>query len=295
MSVHTRQPCQLIVALCLGWTGTGLAQLVTPSTNVVVPPVGRTRVEIEFSWYRPEAFVDAFGSTQRFPGSLGFGLAIGRASYSPLPHLALGVVAPYRWTRLDIGQGGPSLSSTGNTGLGLFVDWARGPCRGHALCPSARLGYYRARTDANPVITISDGIDRVFAFLQIASASPTGSDRWQEAGTLYLDSGWPTGITPRQFDARLQLELGHVLVRTGTSDLWLFALAGYRDSTSATEEDMFFHEGTSSSGFAGLRLNWRLDQEIPERRIVSLSVTRDFRPDNALVGWRGGISFATTL
>lgn len=285
----------VLAALGLGSAGAARAQFLTPSTAVVVPPVLGTRLEVEVSWYRPEAFVDAYGSTQRFPGSLDLGLGVVRASYSPWEHVAFGVVVPYRWTRLGLGPGLNSVSSSGNPGLGVFADWTSGPCAGRALCPTVRLGYYRARADASPTVTISDGIDRAFAVVRLAPAPTSEAGGWQGAGTLSGEYGWPVGVLPREVDSRLQLELGHGLGRVGRSDLWLFGLAGYRSATSATEEDIRFHDGTSRSGFAGLRLDWRMDPEVPERRVVTVNVTRDVRPTNALVGWRAGVSFVTTL
>lgn len=295
MNFRIRPNGFLLAVLSAGWALTAHAQFVTPNTSIVVPPVRGTRVEVDLSWYRPEAFVDTYGSTQRFPGSLDFGLAVVRASYSPGPHFALGVLAPYRWTRVGLGPGLPSISSSGTPGLGVFADWTSGPCGDHALCPAIRLGYYRARTDAGPVVTISDSVNRASVLLRIAPAPKTEGRRWQGAGILGVEYGWPVGVSPRELDSRFQLELGHALARLRTSDLWLFGLAGFRSATSATEEDMYFHDGTSRGWFAGLRLDWRLDPRDPERRIVSLSVTRDLRPTNALVGWRGGISFGTTL
>ncbi len=295
MNLRVRPAVLLLAVLSAQPALAAHAQFVTPNTSIVVPPVRGTRVEVDFSWYRPEAFVDTYGSTQRFPGSLDFGLAVVRASYSPGPHFALGVLAPYRWTRVGLGPGLPSVSSSGSPGLGVFADWTSGPCGGHALCPTIRLGYYRARTDASPVVTISDGVDRASLLLRIAPAATTEGRRWQGAGTLSVEYGRPVGVSPREVDSRLQLELGHALGRVRTSDFWLFGLAGYRSATSATEDDMYFHDGTSRGEFAGLRLDWRLDPRNPERRIVTLSVTRDVRPSNALVGWRGGISFGTTL
>lgn len=285
----------VLAALGLGWAGAARAQFLTPSTAVVVPPALGTRLEVEVSWYRPEAFVDAYGSTQRFPGSLDLGLGVVRASYSPWEHVAFGVVVPYRWTRMGLGPGFTSVSSSGTPGLGVFADWTSGPCAGRDLCPTVRLGYYRARRDPSPTVTISDGINRAFVVIRVAPISTSEAGRWQGAGTLSGEYGWPVGVSPREVDARLQLELGHALGRVGTSHLWLFGLAGYRSATSATQDDMYFHDGTSRSSFAGVRLDWRMDPEVPERRVVTLRVARDVRPTNALVGWRAGVSFVTTL
>jgi hypothetical protein len=299
VTMNRRLPPRVLSLVCaalgLGSAGVARAQFLTPSTAVVVPPVLGTLLEVEVSWYRPEAFVDAYGSTQRFPGSLDLGLGVVRASYSPWEHVAFGVVVPYRWTRLGLGPGFPPVSASGTPGVGVFADWTSGPCAGHALCPTVRLGYYRARSDASPTVTISDGIRRAFVVIRVAPVPMSEADRWQVAGTLSGEYGWPVGVSPREVDSRLQLELGHVLGRVGRSDVWLFGLAGYRSATSATQDDMYFHDGTSRSGFAGARLDWRMDPEVPERRVVTLNVARDVRPTNALVGWRAGVSFVTTL
>ncbi len=288
-------PGVVAAALGLAWAGTALGQFMVPESGVVLPPPKGALVEIEASWYSPEGFVDTSGTTQRFPGSLDFALAVVRASYSPARHLAFGLVVPYRWTELDLGVESLAVSSRGNPGFGVFADWSPAPCGGRSLCPSVRLGLYHARHDGSPIVTISDGIDRATAALTLAPSLPREDTRWRFAGTLWADFGRTPGIAPRQVDSRLEVELGRAIGRVRSSDLWLFGFAGYRTGTSATQEDIYFHNGTSRSAFAGLRLEWRPASATAERRVVRLSVSRDLRPENALIGWRGAVSVAMFL
>ncbi len=299
MSAEPRTPGPrrglVLAALLAGVAGPCAAQLLTPNTTLVVPPERHARLEVDLSWYRPEAFVDAYGNSQRFPGALDFGLAVASASYSPVAHFALGLVVPYRATRLDLGVDGAAASSSGNPGVGVFVDWTSGPCRGRALCPTIRLGYYHARTDSSRTITTSDGIDRVSLLARLAPSATREAGPWQGAGTLYVSIGQPVGTASPLVESRLQLELGRALGAGETPAVRCFALAGLRAATSATEEGVYFHGETSSSWFAGARLDWQLDPPNPERRTVRVSVTRDLRPENALEGWRVAIAFAATL
>jgi hypothetical protein len=71
-------------------------------------------------------------------------------------------------------------------------------------------------------------------------------------------------------------------------------VVGYRSSTSARQEGMFFHDRTSQGAFAGLRLDW----QPPARTMIPslrLSVVKDLRPRNALSGWRTTLSLAATF
>ncbi len=288
-----RRRLATVVALLVG-AGVSRGQLLTPNSSIVVPPVGHARAETEYSLYAADSFVGLEGYEQRFPGSLDFALAVLRVSYSPLRNLAIGVEQPYRRSTFDEPGIEASFSSKGIPGVGVFVDWAPGGDRLRRWRPVLRFGYFRARKETDRFLTISDGANRYSAALSLDSPARPGGSGWRGGGTFQVLYGPPLEAEPRFLESRVQVEAGRPVLHVFGSEFCAFGLFGYRSSTSAQQEGMFFHDRTSQGAFAGLRLDLRP----PARTMVPslrLSVVKDLRPRNALSGWRTTLSLAATF
>ncbi len=294
MTTPVRRRCLATVVAFLAGAGVGRAQLFTPNSSIVVPSVGHARLEVEYSLFTADSFVGLEGYEQRFPGSLDFALAVLRVSYSPLRNLAIGVEQPYRRSTFDEPGIEASFSSKGIPGIGFFVDWAPGGDRPHRWRPALRFGYFRARNETDRVLTISDGANRYSATFGLDSPEANPGQGWRGGGTFQILYGPPLEAEPRFLESRLQVEAGRPVLHVFGSEVCAFGLLGYRSSTSARQEGMFFHDRTSQGAFAGLRLDLRPPARtmIPS---VRLSVVKDLRPRNALSGWRTTISLATTF
>ncbi len=294
MTAPVRRCCLTTVVALLAGAGAARGQLLTPNSSIVVPPVGHARVETEYSLYAADSFVDLEGHEQRFPGSLDFALAVLRVSYSPMRNLAIGVQQPYRRSTFEEPGIEASFSSKGIPGIGFFVDWAPGGDRPHRWHPVLRFGYLRARNETDRVLTVSDGANRYSATFGLDSPPANGGQGWRGGGTFQLVYGPPLEAERRFLESRVQVEAGRPVLHVLGSELCAFGLLGYRSSTTARQEGMFFHDRTSQGAFAGLRLDWKL----PARTMIPglrLSVVKDLRPRNALSGWRTTISLAATF
>ncbi len=294
MTTPVRRRCLATVVAFLAGAGVSRGQLLTPNTSIVVPPVGHARLEVDYSLFTPASFVDLDGHAQGFPGSLDFALAVLRVSYSPLRNLAIGVEQPYRRSTFDEPGIEASFSSRGIPGVGFFVDWAPGGDRSHRWRPVLRFGYFRARSETDRALTISDGANRYSAALGLDTSARPGGSGWRGGGTFQVLYGPPLEAEPRFLESRVQVEAGRPVLHVFGSEVCAFGLLGYRSSTSARQEGMFFHDRTSQGAFAGLRLDLRP----PARTMIPglrLSVVKDLRPRNALSGWRTTISLAATF
>ena len=291
-SVRRRRLASL-VALLAG-AGVSRGQLLTPNSSIAVPPVGHARVETEYSLYAANSFVDLEGHEQRFPGSLDFALAVLRVSYSPMRNLAIGVEQPYRRSTFEEPGIEASFSSKGIPGIGFFIDWAPGGDKPHRWRRVLRFGYVRARNETDQVLTISDGANRYSATFGLDSPATQGGQGWRGGGTFQLVYGPPLEAERRYLESRGQVEAGRPILHVLGSEICAFGLLGYRSSTIARQEGMFFHDRTSQGAFAGLRLDW----QPPARTTVPsvrLSVVKDLRPRNALSGWKATVSLAATF
>lgn len=290
-----RASCRLraAAAALLAGAGTAGAQLLTPNDTIAVPPVGHTRVELVSSLYSVDSFVDLDGNAQRFPGSLDFALAVVRASYSPWRHVAFGIEQPYRRSTFNEPGIEATFVAKGIPGVGFFVDWAPGEQRADRWRPTLRLEWFRARDENDRPLTISDGANR--ASVALALAGPVGSSpgAWRREATFQLLYGPRLEGEHRYVEARVQLAAGRPVLRIMRSDLCAFGIVGYRSSTSARQEGMFFHDRTSQGAFAGARLDWQPAKAgVPE---IRLSAVEDVRARNALSGWRATLSLVGTF
>jgi hypothetical protein len=292
----TRRAGHHIVAaaavLLTGAGGAG-AQLLTANDAIVIPPVGHMRVEAECSLFAADSFVDLDGHAQRFPGSLDFALGVLRASYSRWRNVALGVEQPYRRSTFDEPGIEASFVAKGIPGVGLFIDWSPAGDQSHRWRPVLRFEYFRSRNESDQVLTVSDGANRYSAVFGLTPTARPGSASWRGGGTLQLMWAPPLEAEGRFFESRLQVEAGRAILHPFGFDLSVFGLVGYRSSTTARQEGMYFHDRTSQGAFAGLRLDWRAAKgAAPE---VRLSAVRDVRARNALSGWRTTLSFGGTF
>ena len=294
MTTPVCRRCLIAIVALLAGAGVSPAQLLTPNSSLVVPPVGHARVETEYSLYAIDSFVDLGGHEQRFPGSLDFALAVLRVSYSPMWNLAIGVEQPYRRSTFEEPGIEASFLSKGIPGIGFFVDGAPGGDRPHRWRPVLRFGYLRARNETDQVLTISDGANRYSATFGLDSPATNGGRGWRGGGTFQLVYGPPLEAERRFLESRVQVEAGRPVFNVLGSELCAFGLLGYRSATIARQEGMFFHDRTSQGAFAGLRLDW----QPPARTMMPglrLSVVKDLRPRNALSGWRTTVSLAATF
>ena len=280
----------LAVALASG--AAARAQLLTPNTTIVVPPAGHARVETEYSLFAADSFVDLDGHAQRFPGSLDFALAVLRASYSPWRHVAVGIELPYRRSTFDEPGIEASFVAKGVPGVGFFVDWSPGGDQPHRWRPVVRFEYFRAYTETDQALTVSDGANRYAATLGLDRAARPGTTGWRGGGTLQLIWGPPVEAERRFLESRLQAEAGRPVLDVFAGELSAFGLVGYRSSTTARQEGMFFHDRTSQGAFGGVRLDWQPPARLALVPGVRASVVKDLQPRNALSGWRTTISLA---
>ncbi len=285
----------LIGAVFLGSAACGLAQSPTPNTTLVVPPPGRAYVDSEVSWYRAEAFVEGDGSRQRFPGDLDFILAVLRASYSPVRHVAVGVDLPYRWANYHEPGLEATFTSRGLPGVGAFVDWSpSGPAT--RVEATVRVEYFVARSEGDRVVNVSDGINRLAATFQLQSRSASEPAQWIWAGNVHAQYGPSAAVDGDYFEWRVQVEGGTRVASPASRTLYAVGLIGYRGSSSARQEGNLFQDRGSKDIFGGILLDWRLLRaaQTPGQSLI-LSVVRDAWTRNALAGWRTTLSFRSAL
>ena len=294
MRAHPGRRGLAALAVALASVAVGRAQLLTPNTTIVVPPVGHARVETEYSLFAADSFVDLDGHAQRFPGSLDFALAVLRVSYSPWRNVAVGIEQPYRRSTFDEPGIEASFVAKGVPGIGFFVDWSPGGDRPRRWRPVVRFEYFRSRNETDQALTVSDGANRYSATLGLDRAARPGTAGWRGGGTLQLIWGPPVEAERRFIESRLQAEVGRPVLHLLGGELTAFGLVGYRSSTTARQEGMFFHDRTSQGAFAGARLDWQ-PAHLALVPGVRASVVRDLQPLNALSGWRTTISLAVTF
>jgi hypothetical protein len=295
MRAHAVNRGLVALAVALASGGASRAQLLTPNTAIVVPAVGHARVETEYSLFAADSFVDLDGHAQRFPGSLDFALAVLRVSYSPWRNVALGVEQPYRRSTFDEPGIEASFVAKGAPGVGFFVDWSPGGDRLRRWRPVLRFEYFRARSEGDRVLTVSDGANRYAATLGLSRAARPGTTGWRGGGTFQLVWGPPVEAEPRFVESRVQAEAGRPVLHVLGGELCAFGLVGYRSSTTARQEGMFFHDRASQGAFAGARLDWQPPARTALVTGVRASVVKDLQPRNALSGWRTTVSLAVTF
>ena len=243
----------LAVAVCGSASLSGQAW--TPNTAIEIPPKGHFLLDGEASWYRPEEYVDASGQPQEFPGSLGFELAVVRASYSIWPRTAVGVEVPYRWAEYDDPGLDASYDAHGLPGAGLFADWAPGS-GGSGLQSAFRAEVFFSRSEQDQVVNVADGSNRYSVAWQLGPTDRALASAWRYGSSVRLEYGPAIPNRDRFFEARLQIQGGPRVASIGGEGLYALAVAGYRSATSDLQEGNFFGSRTSQNGFAGAQLAW---------------------------------------
>lgn len=283
------------VLLVFAATACGLAQAPTPNTIVGPPARGYLSVEGETSWYRAESFIEADGTKQHFPGDLDFLLAVLRVLYSPIPNFAFGLDLPYRWAGYRDPGLEASFAAHGLPGIGGFVDWSPGgPVA--SVRPAIRVEYFRARSEGDRVVNVSDGVSRLATTIELRSGSGAGVPGWLWAGSIHGEYGASPFVDRAFFEWRAQIEGGPRLARLSDGGLYVLGLVGYRGSSAARQEGNLFQDRQSQDVFAGVLFDWSIHPppNPPERRL-RLSVVRNVWARNALAGWRSTLSFRTGL
>lgn len=271
------------------------AQAWTPNSRIEVPAAGHFCLDGEFSWYRPESFVDRDGTVERFPGGLDFLLGVFRASYAVWPRLALGVEVPYRSAEYDDPGLEASYSARGLPGVGGFVDWAPGSASA-ALRPALRLEVFFSRSEQDQVVNVRDGANRYSLALQLGQGDAVRSPTWRYWGNLRFEYAPSIVDRDRLLETRLELLGGPRVASLYGQGLYALILGGYRTATAALQEANFFDNRTSQNGFAGILLDWgpRPGNAAPPLSL-SVSAVHDLRPRNSLSGWRTTLTLVAGL
>jgi hypothetical protein len=269
------------------------AQTFTPSTLLLSPAPGHVFVEVEAAWTRPGAFVSAEGAHNDFPGSLGFGVALLRASYSPLPHLAGGVELPFRSYRYHPDDFEAASGDSGVQGIGVFADWRPSGPAARLSCEARVEVFFAFDGHANP-LSVSDGVNRYLVAFQVLSPSRGGVlPGWRlDAQTRVEFEHGPNSETEDQYvEWDLVGHAGARLAKVGPAELLLLAVSGYRRATSARQEGNIFGTSESQNALAGalLGLSWP-DQASGPGPSIELSATREIGIKNSLDGWRGALT-----
>lgn len=278
----------LSLAFCFAAAAANGQDLISNS-SVAVPLVGHVFVETGVSAYRVDAYVGRAGERQAFPGDLEFSLSLLRVSFSPVRNFALGLQIPYCWTTYDEPGLEASFSSRGRPGLGGFLDWAP-ETRGRKFQPALRIEYLSARPETEKVLTLSDGVNRWAATFQLIALAGLLPAHWRGIGSIRAEYGPPHQAGEPHFESCLQLQAGPRLASLGAQELHALGIAGYRASSAARQEGNFFRNRTSQGGFAGLLVSWEAAPQGSPSHALSVSLIRDIRPRNALLGWRAILS-----
>jgi hypothetical protein len=285
-----------LAALLSGLDAAALtAQAWTPNTRIEVPAADHFCLDGEFSWYRPESFVDRDGTVERFPGGLDFLLGVFRASYTVWHRLALGVEVPYRAAEYDDPGLEASYSARGLPGIGAFVDWAPGNAAA-ALRPALRFEIFFSRSEQDQVVNVRDGANRYSLALQLGQGDAVRSPTWRYWGNLRLEYAPSIVDRDRLLEGRLEVLGGPRVASLFGQGLYALILGGYRTATAALQEANFFGNRTSQNGFAGILVDWgpHSANEVPPLSL-SVSAVHDFRPRNSLSGWRTTLTFVAGL
>lgn len=221
---------------------------ITPNTRLDPLPKGTASIEIELSRFEAGGYRGRETSLH-IPGKLDFSTAVVRIAYAPSTRFALGAEVPYRIVeyRPDLGTG--AQRNRGIAGASLFAEMAHHPFRMDAVF---RAGYLRAAGEDDPVLSVSDGVDRLSLTYAVMPARKAGRFVGQARAGIVLGPA----RAPEEDGygaAWLQLAAGRTLVR----GFDLLLLAGLGMATAAREEGTFFSNQKSRNTTAGVMMQWQ--------------------------------------
>ncbi|HVS33856.1 MAG TPA: hypothetical protein VMS98_20640 [Thermoanaerobaculia bacterium] len=245
----------------------------TANTSLERLPARAMSAELEISSFDADAY-HSEGPSQRIPGDLRFVTAHLRVSWAPSARLAYGAEIPYRIVEYAPALGSGELRNRGVAGAAVFVDLSHDFLQGDA---TLRVGYLRTAKVDDPVLSISDGADR----LSVTYAIAAGED--VRPWTGYLRAGF-VGARAR-LPEESQYGQGWIQIAAGRRiapriDLLLAASSSI--ATSAREEGSFLSKRTSRGNDAGLMLQWFVTEDVRMR----LSATQTFGLVERLDGLR---------
>ncbi len=248
------------------------------------PSPGEFSAETSFREIANPVYADADGRSDELAHSLelfGFSASV---SYGLSSSFAVGVVGSYGVNR-SCCFNGKSISDSGFTGAGIFLDWRAG--RSSDRPSVVRLGYETERGPGNALLPVSDGQDRVF-LRSDWSILAAGRGRARLGMRIDIDYGRPFEIQKPFFRVSGELVPQVVLTRSPSFRLDLLGIAGFVGASDARENGTIFHNRRSTEGRAGAGLDFGLGRD--SRSQVLLEATHDFAARNALSGWRFGVT-----
>lgn len=253
------------------------AQPPTPNAALDPLPARASSIDLEISLFDVEAHRSEVAL--QFPGDLRFMTARLRLAWAATERIAIGVEVPYRTVAYSPDLGDGVLRSQGIAGGGVFVDLAHHVLQSVAVL---RIGYLRAAGEDDPVLSVSDGVDRLS--MTWALERGAASSRW--VGRLRTGLIGARERLPEE-EAYGQAWLQFALGRRIASGTEVLALAGTSVATAAREEGSFLSKKRSHGSDAGLMLQWS-QRELRLR----LSATRTFSVVERFEGLR--VTFSAT-
>jgi len=243
---------------------------------------GDAATELALDTFRNPRYYDSRGEANELARSLTLSMLELRASYGLSAAFGVGVLATYRENRFCC-AGGASLSDSGLSGIGAFLDWRPGA---QAERSSAiRVGYEAQRRPNDSILPVADGQDRVF----VNSDWPL-LQRTSGGLVLRVDGelGRKFEIQKSFFRGSARIASDILIVRSSGLTLDAAATAGYLLASDARENGTIFRNRRSTRGIAGVELRVGLGARV--RTGVFLGAERGFAYRNSLGGWRFGLT-----
>lgn len=221
------------------------AQFITPNTTLPSLPRSALGVELELSRFRVDSFSRERIESQ-VPGKLDIDTGVLRLRFAFTRRIAAGVELPLRSVTYATDVAG-TLRRSGAPGFGIFADWMHHPWRTDS---TLRIEYARATRENDPVLAISDGIDRYALLYAVAKrgASFTGDVR--------LHATYGPGRFPDERNlaaAGLHVAFGRAIARR----IDALAIAEISATSLNKQEGTYFDDRTGYRVDGGLMLRFK--------------------------------------